>query len=159
MTMHLIADHLLNVYEGNNWTDISIRETLKDIDYLQAQQKTKASVNTIAAVLHHLYYWNGIIQQRMNGETPVIPEENGFDVPHLHNEKDWNNLKEKTHRSFIQLADAIKNFPEEKLLQNYAPSVPSSYYRNFHGIIEHAHYHLGQMVMLKKLIEKEAAVG
>lgn len=149
---HLLAQHLLNVYEGNNWTDVSIIETLKNINYEQAQQKTQASANTIAALLNHLIYWNGIILKRMNGETPVIPEINGFDVSVLNNEEDWIALKERAHKSFIELADAIKNFSEEKLFENYSPSIPSTYYRNFQGIIEHAHYHLGQIVILKKFV-------
>lgn len=150
---HLLAQHITDVYEGNNWTDINIAQTIKDINWKQAQQQTEASPNTIASLLHHLYYWNGIILKRMNGETPVIPEENGYDVPFLNNEEQWNTLKEKTHQSFIQLAETVKKFPEEKLFENYAPSIPSSYYRNFQGITEHAHYHLGQIVILKKLIQ------
>lgn len=149
---HLLAQHLKNVYEGNNWTDVNISDTIKDINWQQAQQKTAGSSNTIASLLHHLYYWNEILMQRMKGETPVIPQANGFDVPPLNNEEDWNALKEKTHQSFMQLSEAIKSFPEEKLPDNYAPTIPSTYYRNFQGIVEHAHYHLGQIVILKKLI-------
>jgi uncharacterized damage-inducible protein DinB len=148
----LIAQHLRQVYEGDNWTDVSIKATIKDIDWKQAQQQTEASPNTIASLLHHLLYWNGIIMQRMKGETPLIPEENGYDVPFLRNEEEWNALKEKTHQSFIGLAAAIKNFPEEKLQDTYSPSIPSTYYRNFQGVVEHAHYHLGQIVILKNLI-------
>jgi len=149
---HLLAQHIKDVYEGNNWTDVSIAATLENISWKQAQQQSEASPNTIASLLHHLYYWNGIIMQRLKGETPVIPEENGYDVPYLNNEAEWNELKEKTHQSFTALADAIKDFPEEKLLENYAPDIPSTYYRNMQGITEHAHYHLGQIVILKNLI-------
>ena len=89
--------------------------------------------------------------QRIKGINPSVPETNGFDVNELKNENDWNELKEKTHQSFIQLADAVKNFPEEKLFET-SPTGKSSYYKNFQGIVEHAHYHLGQIVILKKLI-------
>jgi uncharacterized damage-inducible protein DinB len=147
----LISFHIKEVYEGNNWTDVNIADTIKGINWQQAQQQTAGSTNTIASLLHHLYYWNGIIRQRMKGETPVIPEMNGYDVPVLNNEEEWNTLKEKTHQSFTELADAVKNFPEEKLQDNYASSIPSTYYRNFQGIVEHAYYHLGQIVILKKL--------
>jgi hypothetical protein len=29
-----------------------------------------------------------------------------------------------------------------------------NYYRNLHGIIEHTHYHLGQIVLIKKLLKR-----
>ncbi|HEY2727220.1 MAG TPA: DinB family protein [Parafilimonas sp.] len=148
----LIAQHIKEVYEGNNWTDVNIAETIKDLSYQQAQQQTAASKNTIAALLHHLYYWNGIIMQRSKEINPFIPETNGFDVDEFKNENDWQRLKEKTHESFIQLTALVENFPEEKLEETYAEG-KSSYYKNFQGIVEHAHYHLGQMVILKKLLK------
>src|SRR5436305_12179363 len=102
---HLIAQHITEVYEGNNWTDVNIADTLGDVSWQQAQQKTVASSNTLAALLHHLFYWNDIMMQRINGSNPSIPDTNGFDVDELKNESDWNDLKEKTHRSFIGLAN------------------------------------------------------
>lgn len=149
--VHLIATHLLEVFEGDNWTDVNIATVIEDVSWLQAQQPTAASPNTIAALLHHLYYWNGIAMQRLNGKNPFIPESNGFDIGAFNNESDWNMLKEKTHASFIQLATAIKKFPDDKLGETYAAG-KSSYYKNFQGIVEHAHYHLGQMVVIKKLL-------
>ncbi|MEP6467498.1 MAG: DinB family protein [Parafilimonas sp.] len=147
----LIAQHIKEIYEGNNWTDVNIIEIIKNINWQQAQQKTVASPNTIASLLHHLYYWNGIMMQRLKGSNPSVPETNGFNVDAFTSENDWQKLKEKTHASFIQLALMIEHFPEEKLEEAYAEG-KSSYYKNFHGIVEHAHYHLGQMVILKNLI-------
>lgn len=151
---YLIADHIKEIYEGNNWTDVSIIQTIKDINWQQAQQKTNASANTIASLLHHLHYWNGIMMQRLKGSNPLVPETNGFDVDELQNENDWIALKDKTHGSFLQLSDLIKVFPEEKLEETYSFG-KSSFYKNFQGAVEHAHYHLGQMVIIKNLITKQ----
>ncbi len=149
-----IAENITTCFEGNNWTDVSVDDVLKDVDWHEAQQKNIASPNTIVSLVNHLYYWNHIIMQRIKGENPSIHDSNGFDVKKLSNEDDWNSLKDETHQSFMQLADAIKNFPEEKLEETYAEG-KSSYYKNFQGIIEHAYYHLGQIVTIKKLIKAE----
>ena len=148
---HAIAGHMLDCFNGENWTDVNISDTLKNVSWQQAQQRTTVSQNTLASLLHHLYYWNGIMMQRIKGINPSVPDANGFDVDDLKNENDWNDLKEKAHQSFIQLANAVKNFPQEKLSSTYAAG-KSSYYKNLQGIIEHAHYHLGQIVILKKLV-------
>jgi hypothetical protein len=97
-------------------------------------------------------YWNGIILQRLKGETPVIPLENGFDVPFLNSKEEWGSLIEKTKQSFMVLSEAVHDFPEDRLMDNYAPSIPSTFYRNIQGCVEHAHYHLGQIVILKNLV-------
>ena len=148
---NLIAEHIKQVYEGDNWTDVNIDDTIRNISWHQAQQKTNASPNTIASLLHHLYYWNGVMMQRLKGSNPSTPGTNGYNVGELKTDEEWQALKEKTHESFLQLADLIKSFPEEKLSSTYAEG-KSSYYKNFQGIVEHAYYHLGQIVILKKLI-------
>ena len=48
----------------------------------------------------------------------------------------------------------IKQLPDEKLQEDFVDKKYGSYYRNIHGIIEHTHYHLGQIGMLKKIIQK-----
>jgi uncharacterized damage-inducible protein DinB len=149
---HEIAAHIRDCFDGENWTDVNICDTLKDVSWQQAQQHTPASQNTIASLLHHIYYWNGIMMQRIEGINPSVPDSNGFNIGELKNENDWNALKEKTQQSFKQLANAVENFPEEKLFET-SPAGRSSYYKNFQGIVEHAHYHLGQIVILKKLLQ------
>jgi hypothetical protein len=42
--------------------------------------------------------------------------------------------------------------PEEKLNDFFALEKYGTYQRNFHGLIEHTHYHLGQIAILKKLV-------
>jgi hypothetical protein len=39
----LLAAHLKEVYEGNNWTDVNIADTIKDVTWQQAQQQTPGS--------------------------------------------------------------------------------------------------------------------
>ena len=148
---NLIAEHITAVYAGNNWTDVCISGTLEDVSWQEAQKVTPASVNTIAALVNHLCYWNEVLLLRAEGKNPSIPESNGYDVKELKDESEWNNLKGETHQSFIKLADAVKNFNEENLEGTYTAG-KSSYYKNFQGIVEHAHYHLGQIVIIKKLI-------
>jgi len=45
----LIAEHLLDVYAGQNWTEVNLQFTLADISYEEASQLTPTSANTIAA--------------------------------------------------------------------------------------------------------------
>lgn len=148
----LIAAHIQQVYEGNNWTEVCIADTISDLSFQQAQQRTDGSPNSIAALLHHLYYWNIITMQRMQGENPAITADNGFDAGELRSEEDWQALKEKARDSFIQLANAVKEFPADKLEETYAEG-KSTFYKNLHGTAEHAHYHLGQMVIIKRLLQ------
>ncbi len=154
--MHItetIARHLLEVHFGENWTEVWISKTLEDVRLEEAIMRTQASPNTIASLLHHITFYNKVIESRLGGTNPHIGEANGFDRPPLHNEAEWQQLKEDNLQSARTLAAAIRKVPDtlldKPILENENSSV---YYRQLHGVVEHAHYHLGQIVLLKNLI-------
>ena len=147
----LIAQHILEVHEGNNWTDSAIADALKDITLDEAIQKTPASPNTIASLLHHITYWNRLCVTRINGTHVEVPESNGYDVPELRSAQEWQALKADNIQSAHEVAAAIRAFDESKLALPILPGYATAY-RNFQGTAEHIHYHLGQMVLLKQLI-------
>ncbi len=145
-----IAQHITDVHTGDNWTDVNIKDTLQNISLQEAVTVTSSSANTIAALLYHITFYNGVVLERLKGNIPFISDANGFDVPVLSKEDDWLELQEKNYHSAQSLADAVKQFPEEKLFE---PVIPGSSiaYKTLHGVIEHTHYHLGQIVIIKKL--------
>jgi len=147
----LIAQHITDVHEGNNWTGKDITSVLRDVTFTEATTQTAASVNTIAALLQHLTYWNRIMVQRIAGIKVAVPDTNGFDVPAPQNEKSWELMKDDNISSARDLADAIRNFDGAKL-QDPILSGYSTAYKNLQGSVEHIHYHLGQMVILKNLL-------
>jgi len=154
-TTELIAQHIIEVFEGDNWAEVNMKDTLQDINYKEATTVTKASCNTIAGLVHHLSFYNEIVLKRLQGIDPLITETNGFDFPAIRNQDDWVRLKERCFESTRELAREIKNFPEEKLFEITAPGY-STYYKTLHGVSEHVHYHLGQIVLLKKLAKQQA---
>ena len=149
----LISGHIKEVYEGNNWTDVGISHTLSDVNFKDATTVTPASLNTIASLVYHMKFYNENVMQRLNGINPEINDANGFDMPALQNDNDWKKLIDDAHNSFIKLADAVEKFPEERLSET-TPNGDSSYYKTLHGIAEHAHYHLGQIIILKNWLRK-----
>ena len=148
-----IAQHLIDVFEGGNWTEVNIRDTLRGVNYKEATAITRVSSNSIAALLYHIGYYNKIVLKRIMGVDDARDNSNGFDMPAIQTEEDWSLLKERVMQSTCQLADTIRKFPEAQLFDLIAPG-NSTYYKTFQGIVEHAHYHLGQIVVLKKLIKQ-----
>jgi uncharacterized damage-inducible protein DinB len=150
-----IAAHILEVHEGNNWTEVDVRTTLSDVSLKEATMRTKASVNSIASILQHLTFWNRVIVKRVNGIIVAVTADNGFSGPFLHDEEDWNRLKADNISSAYELAEAIRNFDEARLEQPILPEHASAY-KNLQGSVEHVYYHLGQIVILKQLIRAES---
>ena len=50
------------------------------------------------------------------------------------------------------LARLIELMPESRLWEDFSDNKYGNYYRNLTGIIEHVHYHLGQIVLVKRMV-------
>ena len=66
--------------------------------------------------------------------------------------KDWEKLLDKTWVDAENFARLIEKSPETKLAETFTDEKYGNYYRNLQGIIEHIHYHLGQIVLIKKIL-------
>ncbi len=77
-----------------------------------------------------------------------------FDHPPITSDADWQRMLDKIWTDAERFATMVEQIPEERLQSNLADPKYGTWYRNLHGIIEHAHYHMGQVVILKKLLRE-----
>lgn len=124
---------------------------MADVTWQQAVTKVY-SFNTIAALVYHINYYTSAVLKVLQGEPLTASDKYCFDLPPIHSQQDWQNLLNKTFTDAEALAKLIEQLPEPKLWENLAEEKYGNYYRNLHGIIEHTHYHLGQIVLIKKII-------
>jgi hypothetical protein len=149
----LVAQHVREVLKGN-WSDIFLTDVLQDVTLAEANF-IPPSKNSIAMLVHHLKFYNDVVILRLqNDNRPINYDANGFDVPELSSEESWQQLKEDLFSSFFKLAEEAEAMPEEKLFE-LTPSGSATFYKTLHGIVEHAHYHMGQMMIIKKLIRSK----
>ncbi|WP_316743158.1 DUF1572 domain-containing protein [Pedobacter antarcticus] len=152
--MHLtedLAKHLRDVHFGGNWTTSNLKDNLKNVTWQQATTKFR-SFNTIAALVFHINYYINAVQKVLAGEALQASDKYSFDVPPVNSEQDWNTLLEKTWADAENFALLIEKLPDSILSENFTAEKYGSYYRNIQGIIEHTHYHLGQIAILKQLL-------
>lgn len=154
LTQH-IADHFRAVHFGGNWTSVNLKDSLADITWEEATRKIE-TLNTIAALVFHCNYYISNVLKVLQGEPLNARDSYSFDLPPIHSEADWNRLKQKTLAEAESFATLIEQLPGDKLWQPFVDAKYGNYYRNLVGIIEHTHYHLGQIVLLKKMIQGQA---
>jgi hypothetical protein len=152
--MHLtaqIAKHFREVHFGVNWTAVNLKETLADVTWQQSIIKVH-SFNTIAILVFHINYYVSIALKVLQGEPLVGHDKLSFDLPPIQSQQDWEKLLDKTWSDAEKLATLVEQLPDSKLLENFSDGKYGNYYRNLNGVIEHTHYHLGQIVLIKKLL-------
>lgn len=78
-----------------------------------------------------------------------------FDCPSINSSEDWDNLVKKSLTEAELFAQEIEQLDELKLYEVFSEEKYGNYFRNLFGIIEHTHYHLGQIALIKKLIRQD----
>jgi hypothetical protein len=144
-----IAQHFYEVHYGKNWTDVAMKDVLKDIPWEQAIQKVD-SVNTITVLVHHMNFYNMVVYDRCFGEQGQFEHEDSLSVS-IKNDEDWLQLQHHYFTNADKIHHHILLLDEEKLF-TVRPGNQNTFYKNLHGLIEHIHYHLGQVSLLKKII-------
>ncbi len=150
ITTH-IAQHFRAVYFGGNWTDVNLKAQLADVTWQQATTKV-SSFNTIVALVYHINYYVCAALEVLQGRPLTASDKYSFDHPTIQNQVDWEKLLEKLWTDAENLAVLIEQMQEEQLWADFSDYKYGNYYRNIHGIIEHNHYHLGQIVLIKKMV-------
>lgn len=146
-----IAKHFREVHFGGNWTCSNLKDNLATLSWQQATTKIQ-SLNTIAALVYHVNYYVSAVLKVLKGETLNARDEYSFNHPPIHSQEDWETLRDKALTDAEHFAALIEQLPESKLWENFEEEKYGIYYRNLHGIIEHTHYHLGQIALIKKML-------
>ena len=149
-----IAKHLSDVCFGGNWTASNLKDNIEDVTWQQAIAKVY-SFNTIAALVYHMNYFVSALLNVLQGKALDAKDKYSFDHAPIKAQEDWQKLLDKTWNDAEILANLIEQLPESKLWEDFADKKYGNYYRNIHGVIEHIHYHLGQIVLIKKIISRE----
>ena len=153
-----IVKQFRDVYFGGNWTAVNLKDTVLGLSWREATTKV-ASLNTIVALVYHMNYYVDLVLKVLKGQPLDGHDKFSFNHPPIQSQEDWDNLLDKVWADANEFANLVEQLPEEKLWQNLAAEKYGNYFRNITGIIEHNHYHLGQIVLIKKLIQQEAAVN
>ncbi len=147
-----IATHVRAFHFGGNWTDVNLKDTLADVTWEQAISKVD-SFNTIAALVYHINYFIDAVIPVLLGGNLDASDKFSFNHPPIQSQEDWDNLLNKLWTDAETFASLIDTLPESTLWEDFWEDKYGNYYKNLQGIIEHSHYHLGQLVLIKKIIQ------
>lgn len=146
-----IAKHYREVHVGGNWTSVNLKQTLEGINWQQATTQVHG-FNSIATLVFHMNYYTGLLINVLEGQPLDGHDSLSFNLPPISVEEDWKKLLDKTFAEAEKLAGLLEQLPDDCWDQFFDQEKYGNYYRNIHGIIEHTHYHLGQITLIKKIL-------
>ena len=147
-----IARQIREVLLDGTWVATNYKTQLSDITWKEATNKV-GSYHTIAVLTFHIdYYLSGLIQVFKGGNLD-IKDEHAFDAPAINSEEEWNQRIQKLLSNAEIFANIVEQISDETLMQPFKEEQYGNNYINIQALIEHCYYHLGQIVLIKKLLK------
>ena len=152
-TPQQVAKNLRDTYAGNNWTGVNLKNTLEGVSWQQAVAKVD-DLNTIAMLVFHINYYVDAALSVLQGRPLNASDKYSFDLQPVTSEEDWQKLVGHVFSQAELMAEEIEKLDERKLAEIFGDEKYGTYFRNLMGVVEHAHYHLGQIVIIKKMLNE-----
>lgn len=153
-TAQEIATHLHQLINGPNQTGSHLTQHLDDVTLEEATTHIYG-LNTIAQLVFHINYYINAVNDVLNGKPLTAKDRLSYNVPSLNNNSDWQALKQKLYTDIEESAQRAEQLEDKQLKKIFALEKYGTYQRNLLGLLEHSNYHLGQIVLIKKLIRNE----
>lgn len=149
-----IAHRFREVILNGTWiANTNFKDQLADLDWEIATKKVD-SLNTIAVLAQHINYYISGILNVFNDGTLDIKDQFSFDFPKMESQEQWESFLNKFWMDSEYFATLVEQMSEDKLNDVFVDQKYGTYRRNIEAMIEHSYYHLGQIVLIKKMLLK-----
>jgi uncharacterized damage-inducible protein DinB len=138
-------------FAGRAWHGPSVREALRGVTAARAKARPIRSAHTIWEITNHIAAWDNIVRRRLEGD-PVLPTRR-MDWPPVTDTSAaaWKRSLAALKKNHERLGRCIAAFDPARL-DAPPPGGKTNAYVQMHGITQHAIYHAGQIVLLKKAL-------
>ena len=140
-----------DIYDGDPWIDVTLTGTLEKISPESAAKRIIPHCNTVWEIVNHIISWRENVLQRVQGKVMITPDNNYFTAIADQSSIAWEKTLQALKNSQLQWIAFLEKLKEEDLEKIY-PGNDSAYYKHIYGIIQHDAYHLGQIILLIKLM-------
>lgn len=147
-----IAKRFREVILNGTWVaNTNYKHQLTGLDWKAATAQV-GSLNTIALLAQHIHYYINGVKNVFKGGALEIKDQYSFHFPPISSQEEWESFLTRFFTDAEEFASLVEQLPEEKLNEAFVDEKYGTYQRNLDGMIEHSYYHLGQIVLIKKLV-------
>ena len=147
-----LAKRFSDVILNNSWVaNNSYKNQLTDLP-LEVVLFKYQSLHNIAALAQHVHYYIAGILNVFNGENLDIKDIYSFDFPPINTIEQWHTFLAIFWTDAASFTQKLEEMGEDTLNSIFVKKEYGTYHFNINTLIEHSYYHLGQIVLIKKLI-------
>lgn len=147
-----LANRFREVILNGTWiANTNYKDQLAGLDWKIATTPV-GSLNTIALLARHIHYYINGVKTVFKGGSLEIRDQYSFDFPPISSQEEWDSFLTRFFNDAEEFASVLEQLPEEQLGEAFVDEKYGTYQRNLDGMIEHSYYHLGQIVLIKKIL-------
>jgi uncharacterized damage-inducible protein DinB len=147
-----IANRFREIILNGTWVaNTNYKHQLENLDWKIAVTPIK-NLNTISVLAQHIHYYINGINNVFKGGTLDIKDKFSFDFPEINSQTEWETFLSKFWNETETFVSFVEKMSDEQLDQVFVDEKYGTYNRNIEAMIEHSYYHLGQIVLIKKLL-------
>ena len=146
-----IADQLKRAFDGDAWHGPSLKEAVAGLTCEQAKARPIAGAHSIWELVAHIAAWEHVVTRRLDGESVGEPLEDFPTAPTRASESDWKGLLERVYNGHDRLVAQVAALTEQDLAR-WIDAKPYPAWFMAHGAVAHVLFHVGQIVLLKRLV-------
>ncbi|OAD92109.1 hypothetical protein A7A78_09280 [Aequorivita soesokkakensis] len=139
------------ILNGTFIANTNYKDQLQNLP-LQIAQTKVGDLNTISILAQHIHYYIKGVATVFKGGNLEIKDAYSFDFPPLTSENEWKNFLDTFFMDAEEFANLVAQLSENNLNNAFTDEKYGTFQRNIDAMIEHCYYHLGQIVLIKKLI-------
>jgi len=163
-----LSNHIKRTVTGPMWHGAALDELLAHVSPEQAAARPIPGAHSIWEIVLHVAAWAEISLARVHGQRTAdpAPHEDWPPVPALDLKSvsgpdpkraaDWQAALERLRASYRALATDTRRL-EASAIDEKVPGLEYTVSNLLHGVIEHGTYHGGQIALLKRALEAQAA--
>ena len=152
----ILANRFREVILNGTWiANTNFKNELETLDWEIATEKVH-NLNTISILAQHIHYYINGIKQVFLGGNLEIRDAYSFDFPDIHSSEQWEHFLARFWSDSEEFAILIEQMPEKQLNEDFVLEKYGTYLRNIEAMIEHSYYHLGQIVLIKKILNNRS---
>lgn len=148
-----LSDRLRELFLIGKWVaNTNYQTLLLEVSWQQARS-VYANLNSIAQLTYHVnYYLDGLLRAFDSGVLD-ISDRFSFDLPAIESEMDWELLRASLLANASRFAEKVASMEDSWLEAPFINPRYGTVLRNLEGVLEHSYYHLGQIRLIKKLLD------
>lgn len=147
-----LASRFREVILNGTWiANTNYKDQLQGLDW-QLAIKPLHNLNTIALLAQHIHYYIKGVKEVLQGGELTIKDQFSFNFPAIVSQEQWDAFLGAFWQDAEEFANLVAEFSEAQLMENFVEEKYGTYLRNIEAMIEHCYYHLGQIVLIKKML-------